>query len=144
MTASPGAAPGIEAHPGHEITIQRAATGWRAQIGGTVLADSSDALLLDETNYSRAVYFPESDVVLEHLVTVDDITYCPFKGTARYFRLAAGDSRLLVGWYYPVTYEEVLAIRGFVAFYPDRVALSEHRFEFAGERNDPIYTDEAR
>ncbi len=49
-------------------------------------------------------------------------TYCPYKGDASYFSIPAGGDRATDAiWSYEAPYEAVAAIKGFLAFYPDRV-----------------------
>lgn len=91
---------------------------------GVLLAISEQALLLEETGFDEVVYFPRTDVALEHLAPTSDRTTCPFKGEARYFSSTAGaNQHLPVAWTYPATYEEVLPIEGHVAFYLPYVTL---------------------
>ena len=54
-------------------------------------------------------------------------TYCPYKGTASYWSIAVGD-RLSENavWAYPEPFDEVAALKDYVAFYWDRV---DHWFE---------------
>jgi uncharacterized protein (DUF427 family) len=53
-------------------------------------------------------------------------SYCPYKGDASYFNLSApGHSSENAIWSYEMPYEAVRAITNHVAFYPDRVEISE-------------------
>ena len=65
-------------------------------------------------------------VLLDRLEAADIHTSCPFKGEASYFSLASEPRGDVVAWIYPNTYDEAAEIRGFVAFYADRVTLSEN------------------
>jgi uncharacterized protein (DUF427 family) len=54
-------------------------------------------------------------------------TFCPYKGTASYWTIRAGDkSSENAVWGYPEPYDEVDAIKDYVAFYWDRV---DHWYE---------------
>ncbi len=100
---------------------------WQVHSGDELLADSTATLIVDESGYAPAVYFPRADVRVEQLAGSDSKTTCPFKGEAAYWRLAStGDSRD-IAWSYPDTYDEVTDIAGFIAFYADRVTISEIR-----------------
>ena len=90
-----------------------------------MLAESGRALILEETGYGAVVYFPLDDVRAEALISSDSATVCPFKGRAEYFRLAADPDGPDVAWTYPSTYDEVIQIEGFVAFYADRIFIGE-------------------
>ena len=124
MLQSLGPAPGIEAHAPHQIMIEETDVRWQVRIGDLILADSRSALVLNETNYSAAVYFPIADVQLSKLQAADIRTNCPFKGEASYFRLASEPRGDVVAWTYPTTYDDLAEIQGYVAFYADRVTLS--------------------
>ena len=56
------------------------------------------------------------------MVLTDHHTYCPYKGTASYWTIKVGDkvSENAI-WGYQEPFEEVTAIKDFVAFYWDRV-----------------------
>lgn len=91
--------------------------------GDNILAESDKVRILEETGYGAVVYFPLDDVRSERLTSSDSATACPFKGRARYFRLAADPEGPDVAWTYPSTYDEVIDIKGFVAFYADRISV---------------------
>ena len=117
MLQSLGPAPGIEAHAPHQIMIEKTDVRWQVRIGDLILADSRSALVLNETNYSATVYFPIADVQLSKLQAADIRTNCPFKGEASYFRLASEPRGDVVAWTYPITYDDLAEIQGYVAFY---------------------------
>jgi uncharacterized protein (DUF427 family) len=93
-----------------------------ATLDGTVLAESTSCLLVDEQDHGIVFYFPRSDVHLEHLVATDTTSRCPYKGNASYWRAADGERD--VAWTYEDPYPEVARIKGYVAFYQDRVQVS--------------------
>ena len=118
-----GPAPGFRNHPDHLIEIAPATARWQARIGDEVLADSPGTLILKEANYPPVVYFPREDVSLTRLDETDTTTTCPFKGQAAYFAVSgAGDD---IAWTYPDTYDEVAEIEGYVAFYTNKVSVTE-------------------
>ncbi len=123
MTASRGPAPGFHRCPGHRVAVRRSAGRFTVQLGGRLLADSENVLIVEESGYGAVVYFPPQDVSLDLLSATDSRTTCPFKGEASYF--SAEDATRDIAWRYPVTYDEVSAIAGHVAFYTDRIQLSE-------------------
>jgi uncharacterized protein (DUF427 family) len=125
VTAIQGPAPGFHRHPNHHISIHPSSGAWHALQGENVLAKSSRALILEETGYGAVVYFPLEDVRAEALISSDSATACPFKGRAEYFRLAADPDGPDVAWTYPSTYDEVIEIESFVAFYADRISIGE-------------------
>ncbi len=125
MAAVRGPAPGFHRHPDHSIRIHKATGRWRALDGDRLLAESHNARILEESGYGAVVYFPGSDVRDEALAVSPSETSCPFKGRARYFRSVANPGGPDIAWSYPGTYEEVVDIEGFIAFYADRISL-EH------------------
>ena len=129
MSASLGKAPGFERHPQHRIEIQPADRRWQASQGEQVLADSRDALLVEESNHALVVYFPQNDVHLDELRGTETKTTCPFKGEASYFQLASDDLNNDVAWTYPATFDEVSSITGYIAFYTNQVSVNEINHE---------------
>jgi uncharacterized protein (DUF427 family) len=90
--------------------------------GGVTVADSAEALLLRETGYDPVYYFPREHVAVDLLERTDRETYCPFKGTAAYWTLRAGDRTLENAvWSYEAPYDEIESIRERLAFYPSAV-----------------------
>jgi len=94
----------------------------RIKFDGEIIADSTNAHLLFETRHLPVYYFPRSDVRMDRMTATDHHTFCPYKGTASYWTIAVGDkvSENAV-WGYPEPFEEVAAIKDFVAFYWNRV-----------------------
>ena len=126
MSNTRGPSPGAARHPDHRVQISSAANSCSAQNGATVLARSDAALIVDESGYPPVVYFPSQDVRLEHLVATESKTTCPFKGEAHYFALAEFPHEQDVAWTYPLVYDEVAELAGYIAFYEDRVQVSHN------------------
>jgi uncharacterized protein (DUF427 family) len=116
--------------PDHPITIERNLKRVKVSIGGTVLADSRDALILREADYPAVQYIPRKDVDMTLLERSAHATYCPYKGDCAYFSIPSGGERAInAAWTYEVPYDAVGAIRNHLAFYPDRVDAIEERSE---------------
>jgi uncharacterized protein (DUF427 family) len=64
-------------------------------------------------------YIPRQDVRMDRLVRSSHHTYCPFKGQASYYSLTNGAENAV--WTYEEPYDEMLAIKERMAFYPDKV-----------------------
>jgi uncharacterized protein (DUF427 family) len=110
----------------HPITIEPAAGRVRVWSGGKLIADTGQALTMHESDYSPVHYIPLRDVNTELLEPSDKRTYCPYKGDATYFSIAAGGERVIDAvWTYETPYEAVAEIKGHVAFYSDRVDTIE-------------------
>jgi uncharacterized protein (DUF427 family) len=118
-------APGFVRDPGHKIEITPSGSRWTASIEGMVLAASRNALILQEADYKPVTYFPRQDICVDQLRETSSKTFCPFKGEASYLADAANKDGPDIAWSYPETFREVTEIEGYVAFYPDRVAVSE-------------------
>ena len=114
--------------PAHPITIERNPKRVVVSIGGTVLADSRDALILREAGYPAVQYIPRRDVDMTLLERSAHSTYCPYKGDCAYFSIPLGGERAINAvWTYEAPYDAVAAIRNHLAFYPDRVDAIEER-----------------
>jgi uncharacterized protein (DUF427 family) len=117
-------APGFEKYPGHRITTKPAGVHVRITFKGEVIADTRDAVRLEEpmggSTVSPAVYYvPRKDVKMDRLVRTSHQTYCPFKGSASYYSLRQGPEN--AAWTYEQPYDEMSAIKDLLAFYPDKV-----------------------
>jgi uncharacterized protein (DUF427 family) len=112
--------------PDHPITIERNLKRVVVSVGGVVLADSRDALILREASYPAVQYIPRKDVDMALLERSANTTYCPYKGDCAYFSIPSGGERAINGvWTYEAPYEAVAAIRNHLAFYPDKVDVIE-------------------
>jgi uncharacterized protein (DUF427 family) len=114
--------------PDHPITIEPNPKRVVVSIGGTVLADSRDALTLREAGYPAVQYIPRKDVDMTLLERSAHATYCPYKGDCAYFSIPSGGERAINAvWTYEAPYDAVAAIRDCLAFYPESVDANEGR-----------------
>jgi len=116
---STNSGPGYKKHPDHRITTKPAGVRVRVKLDGEVIADTRDAIRLEEGDYPAVYYFPRKDVKMERLVRSKHQTVCPFKGTASYYSLKNGAENAV--WTYETPYDEVSVIKERLAFYPDKV-----------------------
>ena len=119
MSANP--APGFKKHPDHRIVVSPAGQRVRATFAGTVIADTGDALAMKEGDYPVVYYFPRKDVKMDRLERSTHGTHCPFKGDASYFSLKNGPRDAV--WSYERPFDEMLAIKEYLAFYPDKLDI---------------------
>lgn len=112
--------------PDHPITITTTPGRVRVSRDGTVVAETSKALTLKEASYPPVQYIPRSDADRALLTRSDRVTHCPYKGDASYFNIKVGD-RLIENaiWSYEEPFEAVKQIAGHLAFYPDKVSITE-------------------
>jgi uncharacterized protein (DUF427 family) len=111
-------APGYKKHPEHRITTRPAGAHVQVRLGDELIADSLQATVMHEGTYAPVYYLPRQDVRMERLARSDHHTYCPFKGEASYFSVKGGAENAV--WSYEQPYDEMLAIKGLLAFYPDK------------------------
>jgi uncharacterized protein (DUF427 family) len=115
--------------PDHPITI--APTNGRVTVivDRKRIADTREALTLEEAAYPPVQYIPRKDVDMTQLQRTSHQTYCPYKGECAYYSMPAGGERSVnAAWSYETPYPAVAAIREYLAFYPDRVdAIEEDR-----------------
>ena len=125
MTSRPVLEPTVE----HPITINPTGARVVVRVNGDVVADTHDALQLQESTYPAVQYIPLKDVVQDRLARTDTSTYCPYKGDAGYYSVttAAGATVEDAIWTYDEPYPAVAAIAGHVAFYPDKADVSVER-----------------
>ena len=98
------------------------------RVGDRVIADSHSALRLSEASYPPVYYIPRSDAQMLLLVRSDHSTYCPYKGECSYFSLRIGGAQTRNAvWSYEAPYLAVAAIKQYLAFYPDRVAIEAQK-----------------
>jgi uncharacterized protein (DUF427 family) len=95
-------------------------------LGGEIVADTQNAIELEETRVGKVLapvvyYVPRQDVKMDRLTRSTHQTYCPFKGQASYYSFVGGAENAV--WSYEQPYDEVLAIKELLAFYPDKVEM---------------------
>jgi len=112
--------------PGHPITVEPAKRHVVVKVQGEVIADTRDALVLREASYAGVLYIPRADVRMEMLRRSEHTSYCPYKGDCSYYHLPEGNARAANAvWSYEKPYESVAAIAQHLAFYPDRVEITQ-------------------
>jgi uncharacterized protein (DUF427 family) len=110
--------------PDHPITIEPHAGHVAIRAGARVIADTDAALELHEASYPPVLYVPLADVDGTVLVRSETTTHCPYKGEASYFTVRTDERELEdVVWSYEKPHDPVSEIRGYVAFFPDRVTI---------------------
>ncbi|HET7825633.1 MAG TPA: DUF427 domain-containing protein [Anaeromyxobacter sp.] len=117
-------APGFEKYPRHRIATRPARVHVQVRFKGETIADTRDAVQLEEAMEGSTVapivyYIPRKDVKMDRLVRTSHQTHCPFKGDASYYSLKGGAENAV--WSYEQPYDEMVAIKGLLAFYPDKV-----------------------
>ncbi|HVI30032.1 DUF427 domain-containing protein [Hansschlegelia sp.] len=113
-----------EPGPAHPITISPVTGRVVVRFGGAVILVTRDALELREANYLPVLYMPREQAEMTYFEPSSKRTTCPYKGEASYFGLRIGISHAPDAvWTYENPYPAVDAIRGRLAFYPERVSI---------------------
>lgn len=87
----------------------------------TVLAKSDDTKVVEGNHY-----FPPESVNDEHFEESDTEYTCPWKGEAKHYDVVADAQRSEdAAWSYPEPKEAARQIKDHVAFYDDRVQITE-------------------
>src|SRR6516162_9111039 len=113
--------PGHKQWPDHRVEEQAVRDRVEVEIGGQVIAGSSEVIRVNEDGNPARFYFPRLAIATDRLEPSNTTSQCPFKGTARYFNLKL-DGRTLPDavWSYEEPYEEHRDLQGRLAFYDDR------------------------
>jgi uncharacterized protein (DUF427 family) len=112
--------------PDHPITLERSPCHVVVRSGSAVVADTHRALEMREASYPTVLYVPFDDVDRRLLQPSEHHTWCPYKGEASYFDIVDGEDGadlLAAIWYYDDPFPAVAEIKGYVAFYADRVTI---------------------
>lgn len=115
--------PGHQKHPDHAVRDVHLPQTVRVcvEVGGETIADSHSVVRVDEDAHPPRYYFLRSDVKMQALEPTETTSYCPFKGTARYFNLRADGRRLDDAvWSYEEPYDEHADLKDRLAFYDDK------------------------
>ena len=112
--------------PSHPITIETNPNRVVVRLGGRVVADTRRALTLKEASIPPVLYVPREDADMALLERTGHATHCPYKGNAAYFSVVAGGHTAANAvWTYEDPYRAVARIKGHLAFYTNRVEVSE-------------------
>lgn len=110
----------IEGHlrdPYHRVDARHSRRRVRVRVEGVTVAETERPVVLSETGLTNRYYLPPEDVRRELLTASDTRTVCPYKGTASYWSLAAGERRVAdVAWEYPEPLENAAKVRGYLCF----------------------------
>jgi uncharacterized protein (DUF427 family) len=109
----------------HPITVTPTPGRVRVVAHGSVIAESTSSLTLQESTYPAVQYVPIADFDPAALSRTDTSTYCPFKGDASYYSLVTPEGTIAdAGWSYEGAYDAVAEIKDHIAFYPDKVTVT--------------------
>jgi uncharacterized protein (DUF427 family) len=94
----------------------------RVELSGETIARTTRGHRVLETSQPPAYYFPPEDVRVDLLRPSTHRTFCEWKGNATYYDIVIADRESLsAAWTYRDPTPEFAALRGHLAFYPQRV-----------------------
>ncbi len=112
------------AGPDHPIRMTSPPGRMRARFEGHVVADSGDALIVEEAGYRPVCYFPREDVDMAYFAPTERRSHCPYKGEATYFTLRMeGVIAEDAAWSYEAPYPSMDVLRERIAFFPHPVEV---------------------
>lgn len=114
----------LEPGPDHPITVTPTPTEVVVRAAGRLVARTTRALTLQESDYPPVQYVPLADVDPSLLSSSSTQTYCPYKGECSYYDVVTdGGSISDAAWTYATPYPAVAEIAGHLAFYPTKLDI---------------------
>jgi len=108
--------------PDHPIAITPSTKRVRVTLGGQVIAETTQALRLQEASYPPVLYIPRADARMDLFTKTSNASHCPYKGDASYYSVAAGGKTAENAvWSYETPFPAMAEIKEYLAFYPNRV-----------------------
>jgi uncharacterized protein (DUF427 family) len=96
----------------------------RVEVDGVTVADSRQPRILFETGLPPRYYLPLSDVRMDLLRGSATQTHCPYKGTASYWSVEAGQGlHEDIVWIYRSPLPESQKVTGLACFYDEKVTV---------------------
>ena len=93
----------------------------KALFNDQVIAESSETEVIEGNHY-----FPPASLKKEYFKESDLHTTCPWKGKASYYSIEVGGKTSSdAAWYYPEPKEAASRIKDHVAFYTNKVEITE-------------------
>ncbi|HWM08370.1 MAG TPA: DUF427 domain-containing protein, partial [Solirubrobacteraceae bacterium] len=103
--------------PYHRVDVHRSSRALRIALDGDVVAETTGARLVSETNLPTRFYLPREDVRAELRPTASR-TYCPYKGEASWWSVDGYDD---LAWSYERPLPDAVALEGLISFWNERV-----------------------
>jgi uncharacterized protein (DUF427 family) len=110
--------------PYHRVDVVATRRHIQISLDGELLAETSRAMALFESNLPARWYIPRGDVSAS-LTPSDTVTRCPYKGTASYHsvKLDSGEVAENLIWFYADPLPEVGRIRDLVCFFNEKADI---------------------
>ena len=111
-------------NPYHRVDCRPTQRRLRVSVGGELLVDTDDTLILFETGLDPKLYVAGHHVRTDLLEPSDTVTYCNYKGYTRYWSYVNGTTRIDdVAWTYDEPLPESQLIKHLFSFEPSRVTV---------------------
>ncbi|KAH8100061.1 hypothetical protein BXZ70DRAFT_893950 [Cristinia sonorae] len=109
--------------PYKRVDVLQSSRHVRVELNGVELANTTKPRLLFETSLHVRTYIPKTDCNLALLRPSDLTTQCPYKGVANYYSVHLPDGTVAenVVWWYRTSQLECSDIKGYVAFYDEKL-----------------------
>jgi uncharacterized protein (DUF427 family) len=108
--------------PYSRVDILASSRHVRVEVDGVTVADSRQPRILFETGLPPRYYVPLTDVRMDLLRSSATQTHCPYKGTASYWSVQAGEQlRTDIVWIYRTPLPESQKVAGLACFYDEKV-----------------------
>ncbi|TFK60985.1 DUF427-domain-containing protein [Pluteus cervinus] len=109
--------------PYKRVDVAQSSRHVRVEVSGVEVANTRAPRFLYETGLPVRTYIPKTDCRLDLLVTSDLKTGCPYKGFAQYYHVQVSPGKKVdnIVWWYDAPNLECAGIRGYVAFYDEKV-----------------------
>jgi uncharacterized protein (DUF427 family) len=92
----------------------------KVSVGGEVVAESSNPVVIYETGLPPRWYFKPDEVREQLLEPSDGQSTCAYKGVASYWTVGDEDD---VAWYYPRPTRDAERVKDRIAFFNERVDI---------------------
>ncbi|HKR52332.1 MAG TPA: DUF427 domain-containing protein [Pseudonocardiaceae bacterium] len=132
--------------PAHRLLFEPFPRRVRAVFGGATVLDTTNGMLLYESNLLPQLYLPRDDVRDDLLTRTDQRTHCPFKGDASYWSVTVEDRTADNAlWCYLDPRPDAGWLRDHVALYWGSMdAWFDEDEEVAGHLRDPYHRVDVR
>lgn len=107
--------------PYHRVDAVKSSRHVVVTVNDKVVADTTKPVLIFETGLPTRYYIDPADVRLDLLENTDSTSRCPYKGVASYWKMKSDASNRDVAWAYMNPIDEILKIKGLIAFFNERV-----------------------
>ncbi|KAF8175810.1 hypothetical protein BJ912DRAFT_1024422 [Pholiota molesta] len=109
--------------PYKRIDILQSSRHVRVEVNGVEIANTRAPRLVFETGLPVRTYIPKTDCRMDLWEPSTTHSGCPYKGLASYYNvvLSSGETFQDIVWWYPNTTAEATALKGFVAFFDEKV-----------------------